>query len=320
MEYTYDEAGYQITANDDGVTTSYNVYNGDYTPDPYGRVYRETTNVSGQIFDVEYRYDLSGRITGVKSPTGDWVEYDYNTLGELTGVPGYVTSTEYDTQGMLKGLTAANGIYHSFQYDDNNRLTNLSYSKETDVLKRYEIGYDNANNISTLNQNFYQYDALNRLLYAELEGKFENIPEEEDQDKYRTLDDFRGENSLELIEEEAEIVEFDYAAGSIGVGFSETKKITKIKLTPGNMEHRVDQRHLAVYYGSDRYQFSELTDWEYLKNGDGEILILLKEPVDARYIKVKSYLDDRDELLNPIHNAEFTNKAEGIIKVYYYNH
>ena len=318
LEYSYDEAGYQISASDDGVITKYNTFTRGYIPDPYGRVYQETSYLDGRSFAVEYRYDITGRVSGVKGPNGKWVEYQYNRLGELTGVPGYVTSTEYDQRGMLKGLTAHNGIDHHFQYDANNRLTNLSYTKEADILKKYELSYDQANNIKTLNDNSYQYDALNRLLYAELKGKFENIPEEEGQRQYRTLDDYDGQQSLELIEREAEIVELDYAAGSIGVGFSDTQKITKIKLTPQKTEHRLKKRHLAVYCGLDNEQFIEVSDWEYIEKGDGEVLILLKEPIEARYIKVKTYLDERDEKLNPVNKAEFTNQVEDIIKVYYY--
>jgi YD repeat-containing protein len=47
-------------------------------------------------------------------------------------------------------------------------------------------------------------------------------------------------------------------------------------------------------------------------------VIVLDQPVEARYLKVKSYFDDRDTEFNPVNLAQFVNEAEDIIKVYYY--
>ncbi len=74
------------------------------------KIYRKTDIVDGKTISTEYSYDITGRITGIKTPRGEWVEYGYNTLGELTSIPGYVKSTEYDSRGFLKTITAANGI------------------------------------------------------------------------------------------------------------------------------------------------------------------------------------------------------------------
>lgn len=40
LEYSYDEAGYQITASEDGVVTRYKTFGG-YRVGPYGGVYKE---------------------------------------------------------------------------------------------------------------------------------------------------------------------------------------------------------------------------------------------------------------------------------------
>jgi YD repeat-containing protein len=75
-----------------------------------------------------------------------------------------------------------------------------------------------------------------------------------------------------------------------------------------------------VYYSSNNYEYTEAadTDYELKKDEEGQIRITFTEPVSARYIKVKSYFDDRDENFEAVNKAEFVNEAQDIIKVYYY--
>ncbi len=243
IEYAYDEAGYQKEVQDGRVVTSYNTYDGTYIPDPYGRIYRKTDIVGGKPLSIEYRYDIMGRVTGIKTPRGDWVEYDYNTLGELIGIPGYVTKVGYNSRGMLEGITAVNGINHSYSYDRNGRLEDLSYTNQSLVLKSYGYIYDNANNIRSMvkdGYNFqapqtssYNYDSLNQLLFASLQGKFEltSDPEKEDQYTGRILEDYQGQQTIEEVQN-TELIELDYAAGSIGVALGGTYPVTRLELTP----------------------------------------------------------------------------------------
>jgi YD repeat-containing protein len=188
-----------------------------------------------------------GRVTKVKSSTENSVSYDYNKLGQLTKVLGCIDQAPvYNTRGMLETLIAANGVSTSYSYDGNGRLTNLNYNKQSNLLKGYSLGYDNANNIITKNDNSYQYDALNRLIFASLKGKFENNSDEEEQKIGRTISDYSGEKSLEILADQAEAIELDYGAGSIGVDLLGKCKISKVELTPKSLEHRVDKRNLEV--------------------------------------------------------------------------
>jgi RHS repeat-associated protein len=337
LTYQYDEAGYQKEVQDGGVVTRYNyLYNPEtgsygYTPDPYGRIYRKTDIVDGKSLSTEYRYDITGRLTGIKTPRGEWVEYSYNTLGELTGIPGYVTETSYNSRGMLEGITAANGINHSYSYDSNGRLEGLSYTNQGIILKSYGYTYDGANNIRSMvkdgysytqpQTSSYSYNSLNQLIFAGLEGKFElaSDPHKDDQYTGRVLEDYEGQETIREVQN-TELIELDYAAGSIGVALGGTYPVTRLELTPDSPVHRVEERNLDVYYSTNNYEYTEVAqgDYELTINEEGQIKIIFTEPVSARYIKIKSYFDDRDENFEPVNKAEFVNEAQDIIKVYYY--
>ncbi len=320
IAYEYDEAGYLTRAQDGGVVTEYNTFDSVYEPDPFGRIHKATKYIDGKSFTVEYKYDVMGRVSGVKSPTGRWVEYQYDKLGQLIGVPGYINEKpNYDTGGFLKGITAANGVTTSFDYDKNGRLTNLGYNNQTDTLKAYSLKYDEANNISFKNDNEYQYDALNQLVFADLKGKFENNPSDGDQKVARTLSDYSGQKPLELLAAQSEIIELDYAAGSIGVDLYDQVTVSRIELSPQSPIHRVNAGNIALYYSLDNIDYIKIEDWEFGIGSRGEIKILLKTPVTARYIKVKSFFDERSkENFEPVNNAEFVNITAEIIRVFYY--
>jgi RHS repeat-associated protein len=51
--------------------------------------------------------------------------------------------------------------------------------------------------------------------------------------------------------------------------------------------------------------------------GKGKVEIVLDTPVTARFIKVKSMFDERDNLLNPVNQAQFMNTPQDLIHVYY---
>jgi RHS repeat-associated protein len=259
------------------------------------------------------------------------VEYSYNTLGELTGIPGYVTETSYNSRGMLEGITAANGINHSYSYDSNGRLEGLSYTNQGIILKSYGYTYDGANNIRSMvkdgysytqpQTSSYSYNSLNQLIFAGLEGKFElaSDPHKDDQYTGRVLEDYEGQETIREVQN-TELIELDYAAGSIGVALGGTYPVTRLELTPDSPVHRVEERNLDVYYSTNNYEYTEVAqgDYELTINEEGQIKIIFTEPVSARYIKIKSYFDDRDENFEPVNKAEFVNEAQDIIKVYYY--
>jgi RHS repeat-associated protein len=322
IQYSYDEAGYKEWANNGNVTTLYNNSSGVYVPDPFGRIYSETKNYDGKSFTTAYDYDVMGRLTQITYPTGQTVNYNYNKLGQLQKVPGFVDDTPvYDNGGWLKSLKAVNGVTTAYNYDENGRLTNLSYSNQTDILKSYALKYDGANNIVQKNDDRFIYDALNQLSYADLHGNFEIDPDEENQKFGHAQDDFKGQQSFNFETElnQMDIFELDYAAGSIGVDLLAPVKITRLEIKPNSPINRVTKASsIRLYYSIDNNTYTRIKDWQLTITDKGVLEIVLNAPIKARYFKVKSMFDERDyDNFSAIDQAQFKNTAEDLIHVYY---
>jgi YD repeat-containing protein len=114
-----------------------------------------------------------------------------------------------------------------------------------------------------------------------------------------------------------EILELDYAAGSIGVDLRGEFPVTRVELTPDSPVHRVKPRHLMVYVSNDNSSYTEVKDWEAATGAGGKMVITFATPVTTRFIKVQCQFDDRDREYRPVNRAEFKHKPEELIKVYY---
>lgn len=318
LAYEYDEAGVRTKVQDDGVVTEYNTYDTGYLPDPFGRIHKETRRFEGKTYTVEYQYDLMGRRTGIRYPTGRWVNYQYNQVGELTKVPGYIdTAPEYDQGGLLVGLTAANGVKNTCAYDENTRLAGLNYQNQTGILKEYTFTYDGANNIKTKNNDIFGYDSMNQLIYAQLQGYFEVDAREEKQQVGLAREDYFGQEPLAAVVDETEIIELDYAAGSIGVDLLSVFPVTRVELTPQAPVNRVQAESLRLYGSMDGSGYLEISGWTMRKKENGLLEIVLDMPTEARFLKVHSLYDERDEDFNPVNKSEFYNLPQELIRVYY---
>jgi YD repeat-containing protein len=99
--------------------------------------------------------------------------------------------------------------------------------------------------------------------------------------------------------------------------------VTKIELTPENPVNRVTPDAIRVFTSLTNYpnEYTETEEFiaEYVeKNEDMVLRIVLDEPVDVRYLKIKTNFDDREmEDFIPRNKAEFKNDVDKIIKVYY---
>ena len=320
IDYQYDEASFRNWVNYDNVITQYNTGASGYTPDPYNRINLETKNFDGQTFTVAYSYDVEGRTIGITYPNGQTVNYQYNSLGQLQKVPGFVDQTPiYDNGGLLTSITASNGITANYSYDQNGRLTGLSYANQSAAtLKSYSLTYDEANNIIKKNSDSFQYDLLNQLLYANLNGSFENSPGEEVQKVGNTVSDFKGQQSFGFELNQMDIIDLDYAAGSIGVDLLAQMNVTKIDLQPNSPINRVTKpSSIRVYYSQDNVTYTRLTGWTMAVLDKGVVEIVLNSPLTTRFIKIKSMFDERDVNLNPVNQATFMNTPEDLIHVYY---
>lgn len=230
----------------------------------------------------------------------------------------YEEAPIYDNGGMLQSMKAANGIVTSFDFDKNGRLKQLSYNNQDSIIKRYNYQYDAANNIRFKNEDEFRYDQLNQLIFAGLKGQFEADTQIEEQQVGRIVKDFKGQLPLEFQINQLDIMELDYAAGSIGVDLQVPAAITRIQLTPQSPLHRVTEADsLGVFISNDNTTYTPVANWSLKTEADGVLEIVLSTPVTARYLKIKSYYDNRDLQFGFVNKAEFVNAAREIIKVYY---
>ncbi|MCK5094336.1 MAG: RHS repeat protein, partial [Spirochaetes bacterium] len=321
VEYEYDEAGYKKRVIDDGVETLFNHIGSEYEPDPYGRIRYETTKIDGMEFTTEYRYDVTGRVTGSRSPKGGWVIYRYNKVGELLEVPGYIVpdTIRYDGGGFLESAEAMNGVEASWSYDGNGRVVSMGYSRGGMSLKEYSFTYDEAGNIVWRNDSYFEYDELNQLIF---ENRADAIKAVQQERVGHVEEDLFGQEPLEFVVIGTEI-KLDYASSSIGVDLGLEVNVNRIELIPGigNPVRVYDNEESLSIYSSNvngEGSYTELSNWVINKKGSGVLEILFTPSEEARYIKVHSSYDERDENLIPVDRARFKDNTEELIRVYAY--
>ncbi len=331
VEYDYDEEGAVRFKSDSGVLSLYNGFDPEdssaYRPDPYNRIKRERTVVDGKSLGVSYSYDLMDRITGVTYPNTRTVDYSYNSIGELAGVSGYLLEAPLYNKGLLEKLVAANGVESVFSYDENGRAKSIQSAKDGASVNSYSFTYDNADNIIRRNDDAFEYDNENRLKGSYLKGSFPADVKEGSQSVGAVREDLFGrkqlEFSLEEVLEDVSIIEFDYAAGSIGVDLKDEYPVSRIELVPQAGANRVSPAAVRVFTSSSNFpnEYTELSGFtaSYVEiDGVSVLRILLNSAVSARYIKVKTDFDDREKTqFLPVNKAGFKNAPDKIIRVYY---
>ena len=283
ISHTYDEAGFMYLADDDGIETAYNMSGGTYVPDPYGRIVTETTTIGSESFEVGYDYNLDGNVTGITSPSGRTTRYTYNSLGELLTVPGVLdTAVSYNAMGLHQNAVFANGITRNWEYDLNGRLTKKS-DNGTAFNKEWRFTYDDADNILWKNDDYYEYDDVDRLTR---EVRSENLITVTGALPGYVQNDVVGSKPLEFTDDTT-TVNLDYNAGSVGAdlgGVSST--IERVTLTPTETSHRVSEENIQVYTSSDNATYTEETEWQLRVCEDGSLELAFDDTPEAQYIKV----------------------------------
>lgn len=155
--YTYDP-------NDNIINQTFPGGSYDYTYDARNRVTGLTANLDGLIFSFNYEYDVLGRMTGISYPNRiSPVTYSYDELDRLQEIPGFVSSCEYDLDNKLTEMIFANGVANNYTYDNNDRPINISAGAGS--LLSLDYTYDPVGNITRINNDYYGYDGLNRLVW-----------------------------------------------------------------------------------------------------------------------------------------------------------
>jgi RHS repeat-associated protein len=122
--------------------------------------------------DVDYVYDLVGKIKQVSDPTGTY-GFAYDNMGRLLGtttqysfLPGntYTNAYSYDAASNRTSFTAPDSSTNTYAYDTLNRLSTLTNS----LTGQFGFGYDILSHRIALNRpngvnTTYGYDSLSRL-------------------------------------------------------------------------------------------------------------------------------------------------------------
>jgi RHS repeat-associated protein len=158
VNYTYDANDNLLTQSTTGVTYTYSGY------DARNRAAQFTATLDGRSFSFSYDYDTYGRMKGITYPNrAQAVTYNYDELDRLFNIPGFVNSCGYDGDNKLTGMLYANGINNTWSYDPvNDRLTNIGFGS----LLSLNYGYDSVGNITRINNDYFDYDGMNRLIWA----------------------------------------------------------------------------------------------------------------------------------------------------------
>ena len=141
--------------------------------DAFGRIATETRTMGGATYTTGYRYDDTGRLSGMRYPTGRDIEFVRDALGRISGINTSVSGTLtallsnviYQPFGPVQKVTFGNGRSQSRTYDLDGRIESFSLAGQVMGLT-----YDAASRITGITDaaspaasTSYGYDALDRL-------------------------------------------------------------------------------------------------------------------------------------------------------------
>lgn len=248
--YTYDKIGNRILAEKRTGDTPISRIAQSY--DSLNRIISENKSIEGSAYSTEYRYDHYGNLIGIKYPgSNDWLEYSYDKFNLLKGIENIgvdIASPEfsYHRNGSLESIIYPNGIETEYSLDNNSRIEEIKVDdKNTNrELLKLNYQYDGASNISRRNSNKYEYDHLNRLKRAEIEGNF--FIERGSNYAY-VKEDYLGDLGLNTNILETEEITLDYDSGSVGIDLGRVEEnINRIELkTIGIAKHRLTDEYLS---------------------------------------------------------------------------
>ena len=321
--YNYDANGFMNQASDNGVTSLINYKNGEYKANAYNLTTSHTTTISGKSFMTEYEYDQGLRISAIKYPDELSVCYEYNGLGQLTGIQNadeeeYATKGTYDSLGRLVSLTAGNGTETSYTWDNEKGVLS-GYSWGLSEYISRELTWDNEGNIVSILKgsfdnpytNIYEYDKLGRLLHEKNGAKVEVTSKNIDKTRYLYVEnDVSGKKQGKYTEE---IIHLDYYAGSIVIDLEEIQTVTTMKVFGKN--ERISSNHFEVWISEDNINWQkENVRWE---NDITGWKLIFPDNTKARYVKLHSLWDERDENYNAINKSTYKGNIWNLFEVNY---
>ena len=321
--YTYDAAGNKMTVNDSKNSIYYNLQDGGYQPDPLNRILSIERHFDGAVYRTGYTYEKAGLLKQITYPGAlRGIEYNYDSLNQLAEVAGFTQSggITYDANGALMNIAYANGAALTNHYDTNNRLDALKVDADGQELLKLALGYDGANNITSINDREFHYDNKNQLTYSRIPGQFMESKITPGLSG-KTASDHLGSSWMDFNGDATAVVGIDYDASSIGINFTNTATaIKRIELIPDkdHQTHRVDGNTFELYTSMDNqsYLMVPRSQWDYQKDSQGTVVISLKNTLITKYLKLHVYFDDRDADFQPVNQAQFLNSLVQMLHVY----
>lgn len=179
-----------------------------YNYDLMGRVANSKQTVGANSYSLIYGYNVGGALISERYPSGRLIAFGYDGAARLNSVVGkasspsctpspgvicpgpgfteksYASELAYNPQGMLSSLMFGNGAVQSYAYNARLQIQNITLTKGSNILQRYEYKYgevqanrtvDEAKNNGQVGQiesfvggqkvwqQQYQYDSLGRL-------------------------------------------------------------------------------------------------------------------------------------------------------------
>lgn len=128
---------------------------------------------------VRYQWDAIGQKTKIIYPDESEVKYQYNASGRLQSVlsESGVTNYAYDAMGRITERILPDRTTTNYKMNPLGRLTNLTHSKNDEILDQLKYSYDPTGNITQIDKYRvgveadsgvfqYSYDPLGRLVTA----------------------------------------------------------------------------------------------------------------------------------------------------------
>ena len=323
--YTYDKNGFMYAASDNGVVSKINFVGGKYKANAYDLVTSFETTVGGQKLNTSYSYDDALNLSELSYPDGSKVDYSYNALSQLTAISNgsinYAENGNYDSLGRLLSLTAGNGKVTSRTWDGEKATGKLaSYSWGLDEYVSRSLEWDNLGNIKSIvkgasdksYKNTYEYDRLGRLLTEHNGADAEVTTKESQKEKFLYVqNDVSGKNKGV---HNSEVVKLDYYAGSAIVDLGAVQTLSSLKVFAKN--NRIKPEHLEVWLSEDNDIWIHDKDvtWENSREG---WKVVFGENAQAKYVKLHSLWDERDEDYLPEDHSTFSGNLWNLFEVSY---
>jgi len=133
--------------------------------DPLGRILTETTSVGSYYYDVQFGYDLLGRLMNLTYPltfgSRETVRYTYDTLDRMYSIGGYATDIQSDRLDRTTRISYTNGVTETRSFEAN-QLTEISLAGTTSP-RSIAYSYLPDGNVMTEGGKTYYYDGQDRL-------------------------------------------------------------------------------------------------------------------------------------------------------------